>query len=233
MQRGFTLLEVIIAFMILAIFLFSMLGSRSDAIVDATEARDWRLARELAEELLSELRAGARELPPVSGQEVPFDQPGKNYPHFSYRFVIGEAAIAEFEAGVASESDASTGGTSSDRLAWQRQRDQQRNAEQKGLSLDTYKDSLVKSEQEEKPPSEDEFEDVAVMVHFPIRRAGRTDDKTRDTLTLKAKVCTMAIQGLTPEKADAYQKATGKTPQGSSGTGTGGNGTTSNNKGGG
>ena len=219
---GFTLVEVVVAMLILAIFLLSMHGSRVDALVDATEARDWRLAREIAEEMLSELRAGAREMPPTSGHEIKLEK----YPEWSYRFLIGEAAIADFEASMASENDATTGSTTGDRLAWQRQRDQMRTAQQKGLSLDQYQENQLKSTTEEKPPSEDEFEDVAIMVHFPISRASRAAEKIRDTFTLKAKVCTMAIQGLTPERAEAWAKANGKnaTPTGPASPGSGSDG---------
>ena len=230
-ETGFTLIEVMIAMAILAIVVLGMLQMRTSALIDAQEARDWRVAREIAEELLCELRAGARELPPTSGQEVQVEK----YPSFNYRFLVGETAIADYEASSASEVDASTGGTAGDRVAWQHQRDDLRSAQQKGVSLQKYHENLDEQNREEKLPSEDESEDVAIVVQFPIRRIELAAEKSFDKFTLKAKVCTMAIQGLTPEKAEAYQKAKGKDPKApasgaapAGGGGSGGNSTGKN-----
>lgn len=221
---GFTLIEVAIAMAILSLVVLGSIAMRTGALTDAQEARDWRVAREIAEELLCELRAGARELPPTSGQEAKVEK----YPSFTYRFLIGETAIADYEASTASELDASTGGSTGDRLAWQRQRDDLRVAQQKGVSLQQYHETQDQLNQEEKLPTEDDYEDVAIVIEFPIRRIERLAEKSFDTFTLKAKVCTMALQGLTPEKAEAYQKAKGKDPKGTGsttpgGTPTGGN----------
>ncbi len=220
--RGFTLVEVTVAMAILALVMLTFLGSRTDAMIDATEARDWRLAKELAEQMLSELRAGAREMPPVSGQEVAIEK----YPGFTYRFLIGEQAISDYEAGLATEADANEQGTqNAERRNWQRQRDQMRLANQKGLSVDQYQENLLKDSGEEKLPSEDEIEEVEIIIAFPIVRASRAAESDYDKFTLRAKVCTMALQGLTPEKAEAYAKANGTQNQpGGGGSTSGGSG---------
>ena len=220
-ENGFTLIEVSIAVAIVGIVMGIFLALRTTALIDATEGRNWRLARELAEQMLSELRAGARELPPTSGQITPF----KDYPDFSYQFLIGETAISNHESSLATDRDVSTGSSESDRLAWQRNRDQSRVAGQKGLSLDQNQQNQQKQTEEEKLPSEDEIEEVAIIIYFPIVRTEQMEEKSEDTFTLKAKICTMAIQGLTPDKADAYAKSKGKdsstpTTPGSAGSGT-------------
>ena len=60
-EEGFTLLEALVALSIIALVVMNCLMFRTGALVDATEARNWRVAREVAQEILSELKAGARE----------------------------------------------------------------------------------------------------------------------------------------------------------------------------
>ena len=60
-EGGFTLLESLIALSILAAVVMHFLGSRTSALIDAAEARNWRLAREIAASKMSELKAGANE----------------------------------------------------------------------------------------------------------------------------------------------------------------------------
>ena len=110
---GFTLIEVAVAFAILSLVLFTFIGSRSDVIADAAEARSWRLARNIAGEVLSELQAGARETPPT-GRRVPVE----GFEGFAYQILIGEAAISENESSSMSNADdsADPDGTRGERL---------------------------------------------------------------------------------------------------------------------
>ena len=61
---GFTLIEALVAMAILAVVVIHFLGTRTNALIDSAEARNWRTARELAEHYLSEIAAGALELRP-------------------------------------------------------------------------------------------------------------------------------------------------------------------------
>lgn len=208
-QSGFTLLEALVALAIVAMVVLGYLGIRTAALMDAAEARNWRLARELAEEKLSTLRAGSRELPPESGPIVPFEE----YPGFSYQFLIGEADVAEADAALAGDLD-SGNDEHSDRVTWQQDRDRYRRAKQKGMSYTEYQDWLVEDEyrrlDEEKAPSETEFEEVAVVVYFP---KVRLDEEGEDAFVLKAKISTLAISGLTPKQALAQAEAKGLTTE--------------------
>lgn len=215
-QDGFTLIEALVAIVILAIVLIQFLGMRTGALIDAAEARNRRIAREIAQHYLSELQAGAREVPPSSRQIVEVEE----YPGFRYQVLIGEAAISDAESEAADYADLSVpaGVTSAtDRLAWQRERDRLREAQARGMSMLDYEDQLRADELEDRIPSEDELEDVGIIVFFPNVRP--SDDQIAETSTfvLKAKISTMAIEGLTPERAEliAEQRGGSTTAEGS------------------
>ena len=74
-----------------------------------------------------------------------------------------------------------------------------------------YDDALREKELEERIPSEAELEDVAVLVSFPSVRASDDESKAYETFMLRAKICTMALEGLTPEKAEQVAEARGGT----------------------
>ncbi|MBM4062195.1 MAG: prepilin-type N-terminal cleavage/methylation domain-containing protein [Planctomycetes bacterium] len=208
-QQGFTLLEALVALAIVAMVVLSFLGIRTEALVDATRARNWRLAREIAEERLSELQAGAHETPPRSGDEVPLEK----YDGFSYRIVIGESSVAEIESQLA-DAAAGEDGAAGERLEWQRDRELYRRASSQGLSYSEYQDKLLEDEQrrqlEERAPSETDFEEVAIVVYFPKLDPDYPDQK--DSLLIKSRLCTLAIAGLTPEQAAAIAAAKGQAP---------------------
>ena len=213
-ERGFTLIEALVAMVLLSIVVLQFLSMRSTALVDAAEARNQRIARELAGQYLSELLAGAREVPPESRQQLEV----QGYPGFRYQFLIGEAAIQDAESEIADTVDMSmpVGATSStDRLAWQRERDNLRRAQSMGMSMIEYEDFQRDEEEEERIPAEDVFEDVAVMILYPNIRPGDDSQPIESHFILKAKASTMAIEGLTPELAEivAWQRG------GTSGTG--------------
>ena len=99
-ERGMMLLEALVAMLIVAVVTITYIGIRTTALIDATRARNWRLAREIADEKMSELKAGAHEVPPESGIRVPIDR----YEGFAYMIALGESAVADAEGQVAEES---------------------------------------------------------------------------------------------------------------------------------
>jgi len=218
-QGGFTLIEVVVALGILSFVILTFLGTRTEAMIDATEARNWRLAREIAHQVLSELQAGARESPP-DGTRVPLEK----YENFSYQILIGEDVISDHESDSMAAFDSSDDNRG-DRLAWQRERDDLRRAQQKGQSLQDYRESQRQKDtdidQDNEVPSEDELEEVLVVVYFPEVRI--TDEGRGETsFKLRAKVSTLAIEGLTPEDATQMARARGletETPGGAGATG--------------
>lgn len=199
-------MEAMVALAIVSMIVLSYLGIRTSALMDATEARNWRLARELAEEKLSELRAGAREVRPENGAEVPFDQ----YPGFRYRILIGESAISSAESELASLA-AGEDEVAMDRAEWQQNREIYRKASSQGLSYYEYQDKLAQEQTDrelaEKTPDELQFEDVAVMVVFPKTRI---DEEGDDHFLLRDKLSTLALSGMTPDQADLIAKSKGE-----------------------
>lgn len=228
---GFTLLEALVALAIVSMVVIEYIGIRTSALVDATEARNWRLAREIGEEVLSELKAGARELPPESGTPVSL---GQKYRGFRYKIVIGERQVSQLESDLASELGEKSSDTA-DRNRWQQDRDLYRKASQKGLSYGDYQDQLRQQEDErarqEKAKAETDFQDVAVVVYFPH---ARLDKEGEDALVLKAKVSSLAVSGLTPDQArqDAESKGqsvpSGNRPPGAAGASAPGSGSPGN-----
>lgn len=218
---GFTLVEVLVAVAILALVVTFFLTLRTTALIDATETRNLRVAREVAEQMLSELMAGARETAPDSGIIVPLEK----YPGFSYQFLLGEKAISEWESNEASQESIENHSEESyrrnDQLAWVRERDTQRLANQKGLSVDQLREQQLEQEQKEDVvPSETETEDVAIVVFYPdVRAVGRS--VTTGTFVLKAKISTLAVSGLTPQQSEelATKKGKGTTTPPANGSG--------------
>lgn len=229
-ENGFTLLEAVVALAIVAMVVIGYLGIRTTAIADGLEARNWRLAREIAEERLSEVLAGALESPPQSGIEVRLDE---KYPGFSYQIVVGESAIGELESRIA--TDAADDDTETrDRSEWQQNRDLYRKASSRGLSAQEYEDQIAAEEYQRrvdaKPPSESEFEQVAVVVFFPKLNARY--EGQQESFVIKSKVSTLALSGLTPEQARQIAEAQGPGDDGAGG-GAGGSGTGGSGAGGG
>ncbi|HLU37757.1 MAG TPA: hypothetical protein VK081_00125, partial [Planctomycetota bacterium] len=180
---------------------------------------NWRLARSIAEEQLSKLQAGANEFKP---EPMPVDVEG--YPGFRYVVLIGQEAISNAEAEI--DNMMADDMTTSDRRMWQRERDDLRMARQKGLSIDDYRRQTLERESDPNAvPSEDDLEEVAVIVYFPNATLDPDDPRREQTFILKAKVSTLAIHGLTPQQADglAAQKGlTANNPSGGAGAAPGG-----------
>lgn len=211
---GFTLVEVMVAVAILAIVILGFMATRSQAMADAIQAFNWRLARSIAEEQLSKLQAGANEFKPEPNA---IDVEG--YPGFRYVVLIGDEAIARAEADIESFANADDH-EASQRRQWQRDRGDLRSAKQKGVSLDDYRREQIQSEYgEDQLPTEDEFEEVAVIVYFPNVTLDKDAVKLEETFTLKAKVSTLAVNGLTPEQAESMAAQRGEpTATGSAGS---------------
>lgn len=211
-EGGFTLLEAMVALAILSTIVIAYLGVRTRALMDATEARNWRLAREIAEEKMSELQAGARDAPPDWGDSIPLDDyQGLHYKGFRFKFVIGESQIADLESEVAS-SGADSDPAATDRSEWQRNREQYRKAQARGISAAEYRDELALDDAarrlEENAPSADEFEEVAVVVFFP--RLDPDFPGQEDAFVIKARLSTLSISGLTPEQAESLAASRGQ-----------------------
>jgi prepilin-type N-terminal cleavage/methylation domain-containing protein len=213
-QQGFSLLEALVAMAILAIVLLTFLGTRTDALIDAAEARNWRIAQEIAQEVMSELSAGARDMPVEAGIETDL---GDDHPGFSYVVFQGEDSINRFETERAGMSD--WGSEQADRLAWQRERNDLRAASRAGVSLTEYReDQLKKEAEEEQVPSEEDYEDVMVVVYFPDIRPGERN-QGRSTFTLKAKLSTLALSCRTPEEAERIASLRGESESSSTSSG--------------
>lgn len=206
-EAGFTLVEALVALAIVAMVVIGYIGIRTSALVDATYARNWRLAREIAETRMSELQAGAREVPPISGDKVPLE----GYEGWSYTVVIGESEVAEVEAEIGAEA-AGEDQVATERLDWQQNRDDYRRARNRGLSAAEYEEQQQQTASErlaERAPSASEFEEVAVVVYFP--KLDAEYEGQEDALLIKARLSTLAISGMTPEQAAAVAQAKGET----------------------
>ena len=220
-QAGFTLVEALVALALVALVVISFIGIRTSALIDATHARNWRLAREIAEQKLSELQAGARELPPESGTTVQLE----DYEGFSFKIVIGEAAVADVESEVGTAA-AGENVDANERLEWQRHREDYRRANARGMTATEYEEQMAQDDVNrrltENAPSATEFEEVAVVVYFPKLEPEYPDQQ--DALVIKSRVSTLAISGMTPEQAQALANAKGQSTSagGESGGGLGG-----------
>lgn len=204
-EAGFTLIEALVALMVVALVVINYFGIRTSALIDARRARDWRLAREIAEEKLSELTAGAREVPPESGTLVPIDK----YEGFSYKIVLGESAVADVEAEVAS-SAAGDDSVANERIDWLRHREDYRKASERGLTATEYEDQRyedINVRLAEKAPSATDFEEVAVVVYFPKMDPDFPGEE--EALLIKSRVSTLSISGLTPDQAAVIERSRG------------------------
>lgn len=214
-EDGFTLIEALVALAVVAMVVLTFLGIRTEALVDATWARNWRLAREIAEERMSEIQAGGHESPPQSGQEISLEEKYAKY--WGYKVVIGETDVGDAETEIANLAAGEDEGAS-ERNDWERNRELYRKAKSLGMSEMEYRDKVADDEEarklEEKAPSETDLEDVGVIVYFPKVNADHEGD--RDALMIKAKVSTLAISGMTPEQAKALAESRGETASGGS-----------------
>ncbi|MCA8953799.1 MAG: prepilin-type N-terminal cleavage/methylation domain-containing protein [Planctomycetes bacterium] len=222
-EDGFTLIEALVALAIVAMIVLTFLGIRTTALIDATYARNWRLAREIAEARMSELQAGHHEVAPESGQSISLAD--KYEDGWSYKIIVGESAVADAESEIA-DLAAGGEGEASERSEWERGREDYRKARAEGLSYQEYQDKLYEEQTardlEEQAPSEDDVEEVAVIVYFPKLDAEHEGEQ--DALMIKARISTLAISGLTPRQAQAVAESRGQTSAAATGsTAEGGN----------
>tara|TARA_R110002072_G_scaffold46591_1_gene128799 strand:+ start:45226 stop:45975 length:750 start_codon:yes stop_codon:yes gene_type:complete len=203
-ESGMLLVEALVAMAIVAMVTIAYIGIRTDALIDATRARNWRLAREIAEEKLSGLMAGAHEMQPESGQPIEIEK----YEDFSYKIVLGESAVADIEAEVANEA-AGEDSEAKDQIQWQQDRRDMRRAQDRGLDAMEYEEQQelddIEERLAEKAPSEEDFEEVAVVVYFPKLDADFPGQK--EALLIKARISTLAISGLTPDQASSLAES--------------------------
>ncbi len=224
--RGFTLIEALIAIAILSLVTFSMLGTRTEAITDAIEARNWLIAREHAERILSELQAGHREMPPENGDQHPIPGFEDEQEDWWYEIAVGEEFISEVETRYAEGLESEASEQTRERMLWQKERDDIRGAQRAGKSLYDFRtEQRAKQENystdsgtEETPIAEDEFVDVAVFVFFPNVRP-RGDGSRHAYFVLKARISTLALNGLTPEEAETLNKSGTTAGAGAAGSG--------------
>src|SRR5689334_21321551 len=113
-QAGFTLLEALAAIAILSIYILSLTGIRTDALVTATRTRNQRLARELAEKKLAEVESGA-----VENLESGVEHAFEKYPRFSWTILIGDESAEQDEMEQTSNQDQLKG---TDKASWLQQR---------------------------------------------------------------------------------------------------------------
>ncbi len=90
-SRGFTLAEVLLAVAILAFGLVSVMVARARAVETAFVARNLKVARMLAEALLSQIQSGLHE-DLLDGASGDFSE--ENYPEFEWRVFVGEESVA-------------------------------------------------------------------------------------------------------------------------------------------
>jgi len=226
--QGFTLIEALIAIAILSLVTFSMLGTRTEAITDAIEARNWLIAREHAERILSELKAGHREMPPENNAQYPIPGFEDQQEDWWYEIAIGEEFVSDIETKYAEGLDSETADETRERMTWQKERDDMRAADRAGKSVYDYRaDQRAQQENystdsgsEETPIAEDEFVDVAVFVFFPNVRP-RGDGSRHEYFVLKAQISTLALNGMTPEDAETISQSGGAGTTGGTGSGGG------------
>ncbi len=91
-ERGFTLLEVMVAVSILAIGLTALFGSQSKSLSLATEAHFNNIAPMLALLKLAEIQSG---IIPLENTEGEFEE---NFSDYSFTIEISDAQLEKFEA---------------------------------------------------------------------------------------------------------------------------------------
>lgn len=192
-EAGFTLLEVIVAFAILALALTYLLGLRSSSLAKATEGRNVRIAAVLARQLLAEVTAGQHDVYMERGNESPFE----DFEGFSFRFVLGESNIAQAQSSALElESQSPELDQRRERLEWLNERTRYRMDNAAGIGAG---ERSVYEEEVEEPEELDAetFEEIAVVIRYPAP----TRESLFAELILRSRVSTLALSGQTPEEA--------------------------------
>lgn len=192
-SAGFTLMEVLVALAIMAMAMLSLMGLRSSSLVEATEARNLRIASSLAAQILSEVQAGMYKAYDLKDE----DQLVEGFEKFPWRILIGEGAIQE-EMSFRAEEEADSGDENKiqkqERLDWLQKRDLSRRARQQGVSTSEIEDQELEPDES---PDDKTFEEVAIIVDYfaPSKKTSRGD------FVLRGRATTLALNGLTSEQA--------------------------------
>ena len=217
-ESGFSLLEVLVALVVLAIAILSLSSLRSNSIGTSAEARNLRVARHIAVQVLSEIEAGMRRCYDERGQE----QTIEHLPMFRYKIVIGEAEIQEEESNLLENanavSDDEAGTKKLERLEWLTHRSEVLRARKQGVDLDELETQEL---EEDDSPDADTVEEVAVYVFWPKVRLTEDGDNIA-YYRLRGRTTTLALSGLTEEQAE--EKGDGADSSSSSSSGGAGSG---------
>ncbi|MCB9920149.1 MAG: prepilin-type N-terminal cleavage/methylation domain-containing protein [Planctomycetes bacterium] len=197
-EHGFTLLEVLVALAVLAIATMTLTGMRTTSVVDSAEARNERIAREIATSVMSKIEAGVIRAYELRGVRHQIEE----MPLFEWKVVIGESEIQEAEtesAEVAAQVSGSEGDERAlDRQAWlQRRREIERARRENKPLVDLETQELEVDDS----PDEDTIEEVAVFVYWP-RTIPRNEADEFGMFRLRGQASTLALSGLTTEQAE-------------------------------
>lgn len=199
-DAGFTLLEVLVAMAVLAIATLTLTGMRTTSIIDAAEARNARIAREIATRVLSEVEAGVLRAYDMRGvrHEV------EDLPYFTWRIVIGEGEIQEAETELtemaASESGRDEDQRLNDRQQWLNRRREVNRARELNKPIDDLETQELEVDES---PDEDTIEEVAIFVYWPTMKPKTDNEDEEGIFRLRGQVTTLALSGLTEEQAEA------------------------------
>lgn len=200
-QSGFTLMEVLVALAIMAMAMLSMIGLRSESLVQSTEARNLRVASALATQILSEVQAGMYRAYDLANE----DQYVEGFEKFPWRLLIGEGAIQE-ELSIQAEREAESGDQDmiqrQERMDWLQKRALSRKSRLQGISTSQLEDQELEPDE---TPDDQTFEEIAIIVDYfaPSKKEDRAD------FMLRGRATTLALNGLTTEQAEEMNKSEG------------------------
>ena len=193
-SAGFTLMEVLVALAIMAMAMLSLIGLRSESLVQATEARNLRVAAALSTQILSEVQAGMYRAYDLEDE----DQIVEGFEKFPWRILVGEAAIQE-ELSFRAEEEADTGDQDKidrkERMDWLQRRSLSRQSRQEGISTSELEEQQLEPDES---PDDQTFEEIAIIVDYfaPSKKGDRGD------FLLRGRATTLALNGMTTEQAE-------------------------------
>jgi type II secretion system protein I len=200
-QAGFTLMEVLVALAIMSMAMLSLIGLRSESLVQATEARNLRVAAALATQILSEVQAGMYRAYDLKDE----DQSVEGFEKFPWRLLVGEGAIQE-ELSYRAEREAESGDQQlverQERMDWLQKRSMSRKSRQRGITTTELEDQQLEPDE---TPDDQTFEEIAIIVdYFAPSKKGDSND-----FILRGRATTLALNGLTSEQAEEQNKSEG------------------------
>ena len=211
-ESGFSLLEVLVALVVLAIAILTLSSLRTESIGTSAEARNLRVARHIAVQVLSEVEAGTRRCYDERGRE----QTLEHLPMFRYKIVIGEAEIQEEESNLLEQEAETTDSEASERkverLEWLNRRSDILRARKQGID---YDDLETQELEEDDSPDADTVEEIAVYVFWPKARLTEEGDNIA-YYRLRGRATTLALSGLTEEQAEEKGDGASDSPGSSS-----------------